>query len=118
MSQSAPWNAPTHRHCDRQCKAKIGDKVVTGELDFYIRNCNNWALKLLRDGSGLREHLSRIPGKYRNVEATQWLVVDCRLKVVPRKRETDLCTLVFDDGYKSCQCFMRSEEPVTINLAE
>jgi hypothetical protein len=78
---------------------KIRGEVVTGELDFYIKNGNKWALELLRDGSGRKEHLSRIPGKYRNVEADSWLVVDCRIGTIPRTRDDKLCTLVFDNDF-------------------
>lgn len=98
--------------------ATVDGKEVTGELHFYVRNCNKWAIELLRDGSKLQSHLDRIPGKYRNVEATEWLVVDFRLNVTPRKREKNLCTLVFDENYESCLCYMRlSKKPYTLNLA-
>lgn len=98
-------------------KAEMHGKTVTGELDFYIRNGRKWALELLRDGKELREHLSRIPGKYRNVEATSWLVVDCRMNVTPRNKEENLCILVFEENYRSCRCYMRCNEPMTIKLA-
>ena len=98
-------------------KAEMHDKTVTGELDFYIKNGRKWALELLRDGKELREHLSRISGKYRNVEATSWLVVDCRMNVTPRNREENLCILVFKEGYNSCQCYMRCKESMEIELA-
>ena len=80
--------------------AEVDGKPVTGELDFYMKNGNNkWALELLRDGSKLCEHVNRIPGKYKNVEATRWLVVDCRLGSMPVKRQENLCTLVFSDDF-------------------
>jgi len=102
---------------DLGTSATVNGEEITGELDFYIPNCNQWAIELLRDGSKQKEHLDHTPGKYRNVEATEWLVVDCRLDVTPRKREKNLCTLVFNENYESCLCYMRlSEEPYTIDL--
>lgn len=98
-------------------KAEMHGKTVTGELDFYIKNGRKWALELLRDGKGLREHLGRIPGEYRNVEATSWLVVDCRMNVKPRNKEENLCILVFEEDYRSCQCYMRLDKPMKIELA-
>ena len=50
-------------------EAEVDGKVVTGELDFYIKNGKKWAIELLRDGDGIGEHLRRIGGKYQNVVA-------------------------------------------------
>eukprot|EP00523_Entomoneis_sp_CCMP467_P022449 CAMPEP_0168856586 /NCGR_PEP_ID=MMETSP0727-20121128/15265_1 /TAXON_ID=265536 /ORGANISM="Amphiprora sp., Strain CCMP467" /LENGTH=524 /DNA_ID=CAMNT_0008911137 /DNA_START=138 /DNA_END=1709 /DNA_ORIENTATION=- len=88
-------------------KAMIGDRTVIGELDFYIKNGNRWAVEFLCDGDRLDPHLDRIPGKYRNVEASSWLVVDCRMGGKPKKRDKDLCTLVFDEKFTSCEFYMR-----------
>jgi hypothetical protein len=100
-------------------QAKIDGEVVTGELDFYIKNGKKWALELLRDAKGRKEHLNRIPGKYREVVADAWLVVDCRADgVVPSKRDNNLCTLVFNDDFRSCQCYMRGNGVHTLKLAE
>lgn len=103
-------------------QAMIDGKVVTGELDFYIKNGKKWALQveLLRDVKGRKEHLNRIPGKYKEVVADAWLVVDCRVDGVCRKRDNNLCTLVFSgDDFRSCQCYMRENGVVaTIKLAE
>lgn len=100
-------------------QAMIDSKVVTGELDFYIKNGKKWALELLRDAKGRKEHLNRIPGKYREVVADAWLVIDCRADgVVPSKRDNNLCTLVFNDDFRSCQCYMRGNGVDTIKLAE
>ena len=98
----------------------IDGKAVTGDLDFYIKNGKKGALELLHDAKGRREHLNRIPGKYREVVADAWLVVDCRVDgVVPSKRDNNLCTLVFSDDFRSCQCYMRGNGVVdTIKLAE
>lgn len=99
-------------------KAKMDGQVVTGELDFYMKKGQKWALELLRDGHGVGEHLGRIPGKYKNVDADAWLVVDCRLNVKPKKREKQLCTLVFGEDYTTCECYLRlSAEPLILNLA-
>ena len=102
-------------------QAMIDGKVVTGKLDFYIKNGKKWALQveLLRDAKGRKEHLNRIPGKYKEVVADAWLVVDCRVDGVCRKRDNNLCTLVFSDDFRSCQCYMRENGVVaTIKLAE
>lgn len=100
-------------------QAMIDGKVVTGELDFYIKNGKKWALELLRDAKGRREHLNRIPGKYKEVVADTWLVLDCRVDGVVPSRDNNLCTLVFSDDFRSCQCYMRGNGIVdTIKLAE
>ncbi|KAL3904848.1 MAG: hypothetical protein SGILL_009910, partial [Bacillariaceae sp.] len=54
---------------------------ISGELDFYINGSLQWCLELLRNGDKIGEHLARFKpqtGKYRNVEAKDYLVVDCR----------------------------------------
>jgi hypothetical protein len=97
-------------------KAMIGGRTVTGELDFYIKNGNKWAVEFVRGSDRLDPHLDRIPGKYRNVEASSWLVVDCRMGGKPKKRDKDLCTLVFDKKFASCECYMRQKDPITVTL--
>lgn len=99
-------------------KAKIDDESKTGELDFYIKNGNKWAVELLCDGDKVGAQLGRIGGKYKNVPADEWLVVDCRF-TRPRKRDLNLCSLVFSEDCRSCECFMRNEQPpFTIDLKE
>ena len=101
-------------------EAMIDGKLKTGALDFYIRNGNKWGLELLRDGDRIGEHLGRIPGKYKNVLADEWLVVDCRVHPsVPKERGYNRCSLVFSEDFRSCQCYMRlSQEPTAIQLME
>jgi hypothetical protein len=101
-------------------EALLDGKVVTGELDFYIRHGNKWALKLLRDGDNIGEHLGRIPGKYKNGVVDEWLVVDCRAHPsAPKKFDQNRCSLVFSTDYRSCQCYMRlSNTPTEIQLME
>ena len=101
-------------------EAMIGGKVKTGELDFYIRNGNKWGLELLRDGDKIGEHLGRIPGKYKNVVADEWLVVDCRVHPsVPIKPAYNRCSLVFSEDFRSCQCYMRlKKQPIAMQLME
>jgi hypothetical protein len=94
-------------------KAKIDGRVVTGELDFYIKNGKNWALELLRDGDRIGEHLDRIPGKYRNVDADEWLVVDFRFVKRRQKIDSNLCSLVFSEDFLICYCYMRDEADYT-----
>lgn len=99
-------------------EAKIDGELKTGELDFYIKNGNKWAVELLRDGDKVGAHLSRIGGKYKDVPADEWLMVDCRF-TRPRKRDLNLCSLVFSDDCRSCECFMRDKQPpFTIDLKE
>jgi hypothetical protein len=97
-------------------EAEINGEVKTGELDFYIKNGNKWAVELLCDGDKVGAHLGRrIGGKYKNVPAHEWLVVDCRF-TKPRKRDPNLCSLIFSDDCRSCDFLMRNEQPFTINL--
>ena len=71
--------------------AVIDGNSVGGALDFYLNNGIKWALELLVEGRGLREHLNRIPGKHRNIQADSWLVVDCRsAKSEARSRDYNL----------------------------
>ena len=97
-------------------EAEIDSKTVTGELDFYIKNGKKWALELMRDGKKIGEHLDRIPGKYQNVEADEWLVVDFRYGTPPRMRDENLCSMVFTEDYKQCECSMRKKK-VTFHLS-
>jgi hypothetical protein len=100
-------------------EALLHGKVVTGELDFYIRNGGRkWALELLRFGENIGEHLGRIPGKYKNIVADGWFVVDCRVHPsAPKKFDQNRCSLVFSTDYRSCQCYMRlSNTPTEIQI--
>ena len=103
-------------------KATIDGKVVSGELDFYIVKAGNgrrWALEFLRDRDRLPEHLRRIPGKYKDVPATRWLVVDCEAgSRVPNRREENLCTLGFQEDFRSCTFYMRLQDPFEYPLQE
>ena len=103
-------------------KATIDGKVVSGELDFYIVKAGNgrrWALEFLRDRDRLPEHLRRMPGKYKDVPATRWLVVDCEAgSRVPNRREENLCTLVFQEDFRSCTFYMRLQDPFEYPLQE
>lgn len=101
-------------------EATINGELKQGELDFYIMNGRKWGLQLLRNGDGIGEHLGRITGKYQNVEADEWLVVDCRIRTGRRPcPDVDRCSLVFTEDFRSCQCYMGlSEQPTTIQLME
>jgi hypothetical protein len=101
-------------------EALIGNKFKTGELDFYIKNGHKWALEFLRNGEKIGEHLGRIPGKYKNVVADEWLVVDCRIEPsFPKKADHNRCSLVFSQDFTSCQCFMRLDTlPSKIQLMD
>lgn len=101
-------------------EATINGELKTGELDFYILNGMKWGLELLRDGDGIGKDLRRITGIYQNVEADEWLILDCRMHTGRRPHPAvDRCSLVFAQDFRTCQCYMRlSEKPKTINLME
>jgi hypothetical protein len=110
--------SPTYRIiAEFGTEAEVDGEVKTGELDFYIKNGNKWAIELLRDGDKVGAHLGRIGKKYKSVPADEWLVVDCRF-TKPRKRDINLCSLVFSADCRSCECLMRSMQPFTLNLKE
>jgi hypothetical protein len=94
---------------------------ISGELDFYINGNLQWCLELMRNGDKIGEHLARsIPhtGKYRNVEAKDYLVVDCR----PPKRgngaqiAVDRCNLYFEENFTKCRVQMRTEPEQMVSL--
>lgn len=96
-------------------------EIVSGELDFYVDGHLQWCLELLRQGDKIGEHLSRFDkriGKYREVEANQYLVVDCR----PAKKgsgaqvDPNRCTLYFENNYTTCRVRMRTEEETFVPL--
>ena len=67
---------------------------------------------ILRDGDKISKHLKRIGEHYKDhVQADEWLMVDCRMKGVPRKRDLNLCTLLFSDDCRECTCYMRGDAP-------
>jgi hypothetical protein len=95
-------------------------KVLSGELDFYIREDRYWAIELLRKGDKINELVQRFDptnGKYRGVGYKDYLVVDCR-GALNKEVETmqDRCTLYFANDFQSVQCKMRDESLVTIYL--
>ena len=103
-------------------RAELGEEIVSGELDFFINGELKWALELLRNGSKLGEHIQRFhpsSGKYLNVPANAYLVVDCR---GPRVREVqqmdERCTLYFSEDFRTCICAMRHEQEITLQLQE
>jgi len=98
--------------------AVIDGVPKTGELDFYIINGKKWALELLRDGQKISQHLNRIPGNYQNVEANQWLMVDCRVEKEPQTKATNYCALVFSKDFKTAMCYMPGTEPKELKLME
>ena len=94
---------------------------ISGELDFYINGRLQWCLELLRNGDKIGEHLARFKpqtGKYRNVEAKDYLVVDCR----PPKRgngaqiAADRCNLHFEENFSKCRVQMRTKPEQIVSL--
>lgn len=94
---------------------------ISGELDFFINGQLQWCVELLRNGDKIGEHLARFEprtGKYRNVQARDYLVVDCR----PPKRgrgaqiAVDRCNLYFEDNFTKCRVQMRTKPEIIISL--
>ena len=94
---------------------------ISGELDFYVDGHLQWCVELLRNGDKIGEHLARFhshTGKYREVKARQYLVVDCR----PPKRgsgaqiDPNRCNLYFEDNYTRCRMQMRTETEEFLSL--
>lgn len=93
---------------------------ISGELDFYIDNQLQWCIELLRNGDKIGEHLKRFDehsGKYREVVANDYLMVDCRPSktkgVSPNQHR---CTLYFEENFTKCRVQMRTEEEVILDL--
>lgn len=97
-----------------------GDEI-SGELDFYINGSLQWCVELVRNGDKIDGHLDRFKprtGKYRNVQAKDYLVVDCRppksgngARIAP-----DRCNLYFEENYTKCRVQMRTKEEQIISL--
>ena len=100
-------------------QAIIDGKVVKGVLDFYINGPLQWALELMCSGDRLREHIKRIDGKYREVKAKAYLVVDCR---GPKKSsvqgDPQRCTIFFSHDFTTCVCEMRNQPGQVLHLEE
>jgi len=90
-------------------------KVRTGELDFYVNGKLKWALELVRNGSKIGEHIARFDeknGKYRKVDMSDYLVVDCRpvYKGDSDDEHESRCSLYFAEDFTFCMCKMRKEK--------
>ena len=94
---------------------------ISGELDFHVNGHLQWCLEPLRNGDKIGEHLARFKpqtGKYRNVEAKDYLVVDCR----PPKRgngaqiAVDRCNLYFEENFTKCRVQMRTKPEQMVSL--
>jgi hypothetical protein len=94
-------------------EADIDGEVRTGELDFYIKNGNKWAVELLRDGDKVGDHLCRIGKEIQECPADEWLVVDYRFTKLGM-RDINLCSLVFSADCRSCECLMRNMQHFTL----
>jgi hypothetical protein len=95
---------------------------VTGEVDFYVNGRLKWCIELLRNGKGIGEHTTRCDpnnGKYRHVDQLAHLVVDCRGPkvggVLPHKFR---CTLYFSEDFTTCECDMRLNPSIILELAD
>ena len=100
------WNSLTP---ELNTKAELNGKTVRGELDFYVNSQLKWAVELLKEGKGIGEHLNRFrTGKYREVETSEYLVVDFRGPLTRSvQRHPNRCTFFFSQDFASCKCQMR-----------
>jgi hypothetical protein len=98
----------------------INGKRVLGELDFYINGGLEWALELVRSGDQISDHIACMEtGKYRDVVAKEWLVLDCKHGLhEPTKKHKNRCTMAFSPDYKTCNWFMGHEAPITISFLD
>jgi hypothetical protein len=67
-------------------------------------------------------HLGRFDpnnGKYRKVDMSDYIVVDCRGPKIGNgvQPSASRCTLYFDQNFQRCLCQVRNEAPITIDLA-
>jgi hypothetical protein len=99
----------------------LGD-TKHGFIDFYVNDTVQWAIELLRLGSGLTEHRNRfhpITGKYRTLPTKKHLVVDIRGpkgidSAVPPKE--NLCVLYFSGDWTTCMIQMESETDIVVRM--
>ncbi len=74
---------------------------ISGEVDFWINSDLEWAVELLRQGSGKGEHIARFKqnGAYRDLQPKQWRVVDFRPHETQPRREQDYVAVIFSPTY-------------------
>ena len=94
---------------------------ISGELDFYINSQLQWCVELLRRGDKIGEHLARFDkhdGKYREVVAKDYLVLDCRPPKPGRGVviNENRCTLYFEENYTKCRIQMRTRNEEILTL--
>jgi hypothetical protein len=94
----------------------------TGELDFYVNGNLRWCFKLLINGDKIGDHIRRFDpnnGKYRKVDMSDYIVVDCRGPMSGQRVEPSAfrCTLYFAEDFKSCWRQMRKKDLCQIDLA-
>ena len=99
----------------------MGD-TTRGFIDFYVNDTLQWAIELLRLGSGLKEHRNRchpITGRYRTLPTKNHLVVDIRGpkdtagQVSP---QPNLCVLYFSADWTTCLIQMGMTQERAVNL--
>lgn len=56
-----------------------------GLVDFYVKGEKSWAIELLRDGDGLKEHAERFKKRYKKIvdESDDWVLIDIRRNGYP-----------------------------------
>lgn len=77
---SSMKRSPNTYRCGPPLFLSLTQRSWTGELDFYINGTSKWALEMLRNGAKVGEHMQRFDennGKYRKVNMSDYLVVDC-----------------------------------------
>jgi hypothetical protein len=100
MTSLLPTDASIQTEYRTKALGFMGD-TKRGFIDFYVNDTVQWAVELLRLGSGLTEHRNRfhpITGKYRTLPTKKHLAVDIRgprdinQEVSPQQ---DICLLYF-----------------------
>ena len=103
------WNSLTP---ELNTKAELNGKTVKGELDFYVNSQLKWAVELLKEGKDIGEHLNRFrTGAYREVETSEYLVVDFRGPLTRSvESHPNRCTFFFAEDFGSFKCKMRNDD--------
>lgn len=59
------------------CSSETG-RTIKGEIDFFVNGNLMWGIELLKQGTGVGEHIARFGrnGKYSLLKARQFIIVD------------------------------------------
>lgn len=94
-------------------------RSISGEVDFWINSDLEWAVELLRQGSGKGEHIARFKqnGAYHNLQPKQWRVVDFRPHETQPRREQDYIAVIFSPSYDRATVLLGTHRTEHIVLA-